>query len=177
MGVWSSVCEDLEMGIWELRKKDELWVKIGFDWVLMRVFGEPLKRIDGRVRVILTVVGFWWSCIWFLGEDLRPLVCRAPGSRRKEAARVSTWTMRERRVRYFFRTRVICTGRAREKQTARVFNTGRVREACNFHLPHTGQQHGPCPLVSIARVPSTGCVREACRTYLPHTGRAEQHGP
>ena len=147
------------MGIWELRKEDELWVKIGFDWVLMRVFGEPLKRIDGRVRVILTVVGFWWSCIWFLGEDLRSWVCRAPGSRRKGAARVFNMN------------------RAREKQTARVFNTGRVCEACNFHLPHTGQQHGPCPLVSVARVPSTGHVREACRTYLPHTGRAEQHGP
>ena len=104
-------------------------------------------------------------------------MCRAPGSRRKGAARVSTRTVRERRVRYFFRTRVSCTGRAREKQSARVFNTGRVREACNFHLPHTGQQHGPCPLVSVARVSSTGRVREACRTYLPHTGRAEQYGP
>ena len=89
-------------------------------------------------------------------------MCRAPGSRRKGAARVSTRTVRERRVRYFFRTRVSCTGRAREKQSARVFNTGRVCEVCNFHLPHTGQQHGPCPLVSIARVSSTGRVREAC---------------
>ena len=57
----------------------------------------------------------------------------------KEQHGFSTRTVRERRVRYFFRTRVSCTGRAREKQSARVFNTGRVCEACNFHLPHMGQ--------------------------------------
>ena len=100
-------------------------------------------------------------------------MCRAPGSRRKVAARVDTQTVRVRRVRYFFRTRVSCTGRAREKQSARVFNTGRVREACNFHLPHMGQQHGPCPLVSVARVSSTGRVRD----FQCSTGRADQHGP
>ena len=102
---------------------------------------------------------------------------RAAGGRRKELHGSSARTVQVRRVNPTFRTRVSCTGRAREKQSAWVFNTGRVREACNFHLPHTGQQHGPCPLVSIARVPSTGRVREVCRTYLPHTGRAEQHGP
>ena len=95
----------------------------------------------------------------------------------KEQHGSSTRTVQVRRMNSTFRTRVSCTGRAREKQSARVFNTGHVREACNFHLPHTGQQHGPCPLVSVARVFNKGRVREACRTYLPHTGRAEQHGP
>ena len=88
----------------------------------------------------------------------------------KEQHGFSTRTVRERHVRYFFRTRVICTGRAREKQTAWVFNTGHVREACNFHLLHTGQQHGPCPLVSVARVSSTGRVREAC-VLIPSIAR------
>ena len=49
-----------------------------------------------------------------------------------------------RRVRYFFRTRVSCTDRARESWFC------------------TGQLHGPCSLFSAARVSSTGRVREAC---------------
>ena len=66
--------------------------------------------------------------------------------------------MQERK---WFRTG-LSTDRVRELSTTRIPSTGHVREACNFHLPHTGQQHGPCPLVSVARVSSTGRVREAC---------------
>ena len=77
----------------------------------------------------------------------------------KEQHGSSTRTVQVRHVRYFFRTRVSCTDRAREK------------------VVQHGSWHGPCSLVSVARVPSTGRVREVCRTYLPHTGRAEQHGP
>ena len=71
-------------------------------------------------------------------------MCRAPRSRRKGAVRVGTRTMRVRRVRYFFRTRVSCTDRAREK------------------VVQHGSWHGPCPLFRVARVFSTGRVREAC---------------
>ena len=87
-------------------------------------------------------------------------MCRAPRSRREGAARVSTRTVQVRRANSTFRTRVLNTGRAREKW----FRTGQLHGPCSQNRLSTGLQHG-------------ACSRGVCADFQCSTGRAAQHGP
>ena len=78
----------------------------------------------------------------------------------KEQHGSSTRTVQVRRANPTFRTRVSCTGRAREKW----FRTGQLHGPCLWFRLSTGLQHG-------------ACSRGVCADFQCSTGRADQHGP
>ena len=97
------------------------------------------------------------------------------------------WVFGEAAVEFWLKTSVRECAELQEAEGKELHGSSvrTVQEACKSFLPHTGQLHGPCPLVSVARVFSTGRVREACalifrvaRGVLLNTDRAERvlHG-
>ena len=88
--IWALELLSVEIWKWGSESWEREWaVSEERGWLSFNQgFGESLRRIYGRIGVILAVIGFCWSCIWFLGEDLRLWVCRAQRSRRKGAAQV-----------------------------------------------------------------------------------------
>ena len=116
-------------GIGDLRveKGDELWVKIGFVWALIRVL-VSLKENWWKYWNNFEVVVFLVNCFWVLGRK-HEFMRRRINKRQKEGSSTGPehgacpWGVPFSS----FRTRVTFTGRAREKTVC------------------MGLQHGACP--------------------------------
>ena len=135
---------------------------MSWEWGWLSVnkgFGEPSRRIYGRVGVILKWLGFGEVAVEFWVKSCILEWAELQEAEGKEQHGSSTRTVQVRHAFLLPYTGQLHRPCKRESVSARVSCTDRVRD------------------IGLARVLSTGRIREACRTYLPHTGRAEQHGP